>query len=99
MEVKPFKLAFAAGLVMSVCYSAWTLYLQYSPKEALKSTGKLIHLKGLLYLRNFLQIDIKTTLLGAIYIFLFIFGYVLLTFLIYRFLLGSKKDREKEVDL
>jgi hypothetical protein len=94
MDVKPYKLAFAAGLVMAVTYSAWTLYLQFWPREALRSTGKLIHLKGLMYLRNFLQIDVKTTLLGAIYLFLFIFGYVLLTFLIYRLLGGSKKSKQ-----
>lgn len=93
MEVKPYKLAFAAGIVMASLYSAWTLYLEFMPREALRATGKLIHLKGLLYLRNFLQIDIKTTLLGAIYIFLFVFGYVVLTLLIYRFLLDRKKQK------
>lgn len=91
METKPFKLAFAAGLVMAIFYSAWTLYLQYWPREALRTTGKLIHLKGLLYLKNFLHINLKTTLEGAIYLFLFVFVFVLLTALIYRFLVGRKK--------
>lgn len=98
MEIKPFKLAFAAGIVMAISYSAWTLYLQYWPREALRATGKLIHLKGLLYLRNFLQIDIKTTLLGAIYLFLFIFAYILLTALVYRILGGGKRSHHKKTE-
>lgn len=93
MTFNPYKLAFAAGLVMSATYSAWTIFLQYKPKEALRGTGELIHLKGLLYLKNFLQIDLKTTLLGAVYIFLFVYAYVLLTFLVYRFLAGPRQAK------
>ena len=99
MQVKPFKLAFAAGLVMATIYSAWTLFRQNYPREGLRATGKLIHLKGLIYLRSYLHIDVKTTLLGAIYMFLFIFVYVLLTALIYKLLIGRKRKNKEKKDM
>lgn len=95
MKFNPYKLAFSAALVMSTIYGAWTVALKYFPKESLKATGKFFHIKGLIYLRPYLKIDLKTTILGAVYMFLFIYAYVLLTVLVYRILYGKSKQRQE----
>ncbi len=92
MSTKPFKLAFAAALVISFMYSLWTIILKLMPYQTLQATGHLIHLQGLIYLRNYVKIDLQTTLQGAVYMFLFVFIVVLLTALVYRALeIGTKK--------